>query len=257
MSRNKHNKLESAIAAIQRQHGAQAIRPASALPAHLAIPHIPTGFPPLDELTGCQGIPLGMLTLISGQTTSGKLTLAYKTLANAQRSANAALVDLTHTTNPDYMARCGVNLERLLVVQPAVNRALVSLLRDLAQSRQVQMIVLDGLAEINDEPSVAQTLTAALEGLRHALRASGCALICIEEASPAWRRWLNRDRSAPVRQATALHISLQRERWLRHNGALAGYAARAQVMHSQWRRDSPSTTIEFTFNGVVRAQETW
>lgn len=257
MSHNKRTKLESAIAAIQQKHGAQAIRPASDLPVQPSIPHISTGFSALDALTGCQGVPVGMLTLLSGQTTSGKLTLAYKTLTNAQRTGNAALVDLTRTTDPDYMARCGVNLERLLIVRPEINQALIPLLHDLVQSRQVQVVMLDGLAEINDNPTVAQALIAALERLRHALRAAGCALICIEEASPAWRRWLNRDRSALVRQAAALYISLQRERWLHHNGALTGYAARAQVMHSRWRNGGRATTIEFTFNGVVQARETW
>ena len=43
-----------------------------------------TSFPALDAITGCQGVPLGDITLFSGRTTSGKLTLAYKTLMNAR-----------------------------------------------------------------------------------------------------------------------------------------------------------------------------
>lgn len=256
MSSEKRRNVESAVAAIQQRHGQQAIHRASEMTSQ-SIPHISTDFPALDALTGCQGIPLGMLSLLSGQTTSGKLTLAYKALANGQRVGNAAFFDLTRTADPDYMARCGINLERLLIIRPQNSQECIPLLLDVVQSRQMKVVVLDGLAEVNDDATAAQALVNALAQLQQQLRMAGCALLCIDEASPAWRRWLNMDRSATVRQAAALHISLQREHWLRQNGALVGYAANAQVMHSRWQSSSPSTTIEFTFNGAVRARETW
>jgi hypothetical protein len=257
MPNEKRRNVESTVAAIQQRHGQQAIQRASEMPAQVNIPHISTAFPALDALTGCQGAPLGYLTLLSGQTTSGKLTLAYKILANGQHTGNTAFFDLTRSADPDYLVRCGIDLDRLLIVRPQNSQECIPMLLDVLQSRQVKVIVLDGLAELNDDPTAAQALINALSHLQQRLRAAGCALLCIDEASPAWRRWLNLDRSAIVRQAAVLHISLQRERWLRQNGALVGYAASAQVMHSRWQSGSPSTTIEFTFNGAVRARETW
>ncbi len=96
-----------------------------------SIPHVATGFATLDQMTGCQGIPLGAITLLSGRTTSGKLTLAYKLLANAQRASHGGvaytvgLVDLNRTADPDYLARCGVDLEHLLVARPQTSQQAV------------------------------------------------------------------------------------------------------------------------------------
>ncbi len=87
MSNRKQRKLESTAAVLHQRYGPQALRKASNLAGQVVPPHISTSFPALDAIIGCQGIPLGDTTLFSGHTTSGKLTLAYKTLMNAQRPA--------------------------------------------------------------------------------------------------------------------------------------------------------------------------
>ncbi|HMN29032.1 MAG TPA: hypothetical protein PKE45_12850 [Caldilineaceae bacterium] len=71
MPTGKRRKLDSTVAAIQQRHGAHAIRKAS----DLATPAPPPAIP-----TGCQGMPLGALTLLSGRTTSGKTTLTVSTV---------------------------------------------------------------------------------------------------------------------------------------------------------------------------------
>ena len=78
--------------------------------------------------------------MLSGRTTSGKLTVAYKLLANAQRdfyghtAHTVALLDLSRTADPDYMARCGIDLDALLVGRPQAGPEAVYLLGDLLQT---------------------------------------------------------------------------------------------------------------------------
>jgi len=72
MSREKKRRLESAVASIHHLHGPQALRKARDLPKQKTPPHISTTFTQLDEVTGCSGIPLNAVTLLSGKTTSGK-----------------------------------------------------------------------------------------------------------------------------------------------------------------------------------------
>ena len=74
----RQQRLDQAVALLRQQYGEGILRRASELEA-APPPHIPTGFVPLDALTGCGGIPLDNLTLLGGPTTSGKLTVAYKT----------------------------------------------------------------------------------------------------------------------------------------------------------------------------------
>jgi len=93
---DKRRRLDSTIATIQQQYGSRAVRPARDLlqRARRDIPHIATGFAPLDAITGCHGVPLGALTLLTGPSTSGKATIAYKILASAQSpGADTALLD--------------------------------------------------------------------------------------------------------------------------------------------------------------------
>lgn len=260
MSSSKQRRLQNAVASIQRRYGPQALRRGDDLSA-LKTPHITTGFPVLDAITGCDGAPLGALTLLSGRSTSGKLTLAYKLLANAQRTNNrvqhtVALLDLSCTADPDYVHRCGVELDYLLVGRPATGRQAVALLGDLAQRAGVRALVVDSLADLTAEEGV-RSLHALLPHLQQMMRRSGCAVILLDEAHPPWRRWLNLDSSQRVRQAAALHIEMQRERWLRREGELVGYRAQAHVLKSRWTQGGRSVPIEIVFNGVVKARQTW
>ena len=78
--------------------------------------------------------PARITTIFSGRTTSGKLTLAFKTLAGAQQRAGGeqvAILDLTRQSDPDYLARCGVDLDRLLIARPSPGPGVVDLLVDL------------------------------------------------------------------------------------------------------------------------------
>ena len=90
MRDGKRKRLDSVIVGLQQRWGTSVIGAGRDLQPQVSI--IPTGFPELDHLVGIHGVPLNALTLFSGHTTSGKLTLAYKILGNAQHFAvpNAA-----------------------------------------------------------------------------------------------------------------------------------------------------------------------
>ena len=225
---------------------------------------ISTSFPPLDTLTGCNGVPLGVMTLLSGRSTSGKVTMAYKLLANAQAKTGlstlpttVALVDMTQTADPDYLARCGVDLERLLLVRPATNERAVHLILDLARSRQVNLVVVDSLADLVRDRPARQTLMGSLRRLPPMLRTANCGLVWIDEVNPPWLRWLWRDGRSDLYRQMALHIELQREQWLAHDEHLLGYCAQANVTRSRWSPRGGKTAIEIRFNGTVQARTTW
>ena len=263
MSNRKHRKLDSTAAALHQRYGAQALRKASNLAGQAVPPHISTSFPALDAITGCQGVPLGDITLLSGCTTSGKLTLAYKTLMNAQRPARnrnralVAIVDLTRSTDPDYLSRAEVDLEYSLIARPDHGQEAVDLLLDLARTQQLRAILVDNLTDLLATRGAGRRLQAALGQLRYLLRSANCALIFVDEPSPPWQRWFNLDRSAIVRQHAALHIEMQRESWIVHQQKMAGYCARARILKSRWVRGFPSAPVEIRFNGAIAARQTW
>jgi recombination protein RecA len=264
MPSSKRRTLEHTMVAIQQRHGARAIRPLRDLAAALP-PTITTGFPALDAITGCGGIPCAALTLFSGPATSGKSTIAYKVLANAQADgALCALLDLTHTADPGYLERCGIALDRLLIVRPqpttgpATDR--VALLLDMVRSGRVRFVLVDDVAALTAGPGQLRQWNSALPRLRQLARAAGCAVLLLDQAVAPWRRRLNLDATAALRQAAALHIELRHERWLQREGQLVGYEARAELLRSLWRTGpaaAASAAVAIVFNGAVHARETW
>jgi hypothetical protein len=255
------------VAALQRRYGAHALRPASDLAAPAPPPAITTGFAQLDALTGCQGIPLGALTLLSGRTTSGKTTLAFKTLAHAQQPErpsarrtslhNVALLDLNHTCDPDYLARCGVDLAHLLIVRPPPAVEAVALLLDLVRQHQLRAIVVNSLTDLTYHRAAYQRLNAALPHLAGLVRTSSCALLWLDDPSPPWLRWLNWDRSWALRRWAALHLELHHESWLTRTDQFVGYTARARVLKRRWPGPAGDAALAITFNGTVHAGPSW
>jgi hypothetical protein len=259
MSRGRRQQLEHAVAALEERHGAGVLRRANELAPN--VPHLSTGFSTLDALTGCGGVPLGAMTLLSGVSTSGKLTIAYKTLANTQQvypKQVVALVDLHASADPDYLARAGVNLERLLLVRPALDKQAVDVLVDLAATRKVRAIVVNSLADYQSNRQVYRHLTSTLGRLQQTLRSTRSALIWIDDPAAPWLQWFNLDQSKNIRQFAALHIEMQLEHWLTSkSGELRGYAARAKLHKSRWTRAGRTVPLEIVFNGTIKARPTW
>ncbi len=258
-SKRHRQQLDQTVAALELRHGAGVLRRASEVTA--TVPHLSTGFDALDSLTGCGGVPLGTMALFTGISTSGKLTIAYKTLAAAQTAYPrqvVALVDLHASADPDYLTRAGVDLERLLLVRPALDRQAVDVLVDLATSRKVRLLVVNSLSDLQSERATYRHLTATLGRLQQALRTTRSALVWIDDPVAPWLRWLNVDRSQRVRQFAAIHLELQLEQWLAGKaGTVRGYVARAKLHKSRWARAGRTAQVEIEFNGTIKARQTW
>ncbi len=271
MATPKRQRLDKAISLLQDRYGPRIAQPASRLSVG-PLPHIATGFTRLDALTGCGGIPLGAITLLTGRTTSGKLTLAYKALAYAQQCEggpgarpirrsthplrDVAILDLTLTANPDYLARCGIDLAHILFVRVPAGQGAVDVVFELARDRSLRAVVVDGIADLLHDRRAASYFDAALPQLSMMLKTLPCAVIFLDEPQPPWLRWL-RPGSGAIAHYAALHIDLKHERWLERNGVLVGYESQAQVVRSRWARGGQTAPVAVEFNGAVKARETW
>jgi hypothetical protein len=257
-------RLDKSLGLLQARYGPRVVQPASRIASTSPPPHVPTGFSALDALTGCGGIPIGALTLFTGETTSGKLTLAYKVLANAQqrqavspqrRKRGVAILDLTYTADPDYLERCGVDLHYLLFARAPSPRQAVEALFDLARS-DLRLLVVDGLPDLLHDRTAARAFDTALPELKTMLAALPTAIVFLDESRPPWRRWLGYGSSALLHCA-ALHVELKHEQWLERQRELVGYRAQAHLRKSRWARGGQVAPVEIVFNGTVHARETW
>lgn len=137
MSSKKRKRLDSAVSAIQQKWGLKAIRQGASRGLTAEFPHIRTGFPNLDRsLAGIGGVPHGRITELLGAPTSGMATLALKIMAETQAAKDVAVyLDLGATFDPDYAARCHVNLSKLLLVRPHSGAEALEIAQSLIHSR--------------------------------------------------------------------------------------------------------------------------
>lgn len=253
---SKRRKLESAVERIHLRYGKAALKKGISQPP-LPQP-ISTSFKRLNQITGCNGIPQGHITLLSGASGSGKRILAYKTVRNAQRRwNNVCIIKLNQISDADYLERCGVDVgpKHLFFVQPTLAQV-VPLLLDLVKTKQLRMILVDSLLEIATNRKVAARLQSSLDLLIHAAREANCAVVFIDE--PKSSQDTASALSKAVCNKAALCLELQLLQWLRDGSDLTGYQSLVHVTRSRWPHHPDRTvTIEIIFNGTVKARDMW
>ena len=145
---DKQKALEIALSQIEKQFGRGAIIRLGEKPK-FESDVIPTGAIALDIALGIGGIPRGRITEIYGQESSGKTTLAYHIVAEAQKLGGiAAFVDAEHSVDATYAKALGVDIDSLLVSQPDTGEEALEIIDALVRSGAVDVIVLDSVAAL-------------------------------------------------------------------------------------------------------------
>jgi len=110
---------------------------------------IPTGSLSLDIALGVGGVPRGRITEIYGPESSGKTTICQHIVAEAQAmGGTAAFIDMEHALDPSYAAKCGVDIDNLLVSQPDTGEQALEIAETLIRSGAVEIVVIDSVAAL-------------------------------------------------------------------------------------------------------------
>src|SRR6476659_6431791 len=84
----------------------------------IVIQVLPLGYPSLDEAIN-GGFPLGGISLLIGNQSSGKTTAALLAIKNAQKlGLSTVLIDAEKSFDPKWATALGVDIKSLLVSQP-------------------------------------------------------------------------------------------------------------------------------------------
>jgi recombination protein RecA len=98
---------------------------------------------------GIGGIPRGRITEIYGPESSGKTTICQHIVAEVQKvGGTAAYVDMEHALDPVYAAKCGVDVDNLLVSQPDTGEQALEITETLVRSGAVDLVVIDSVAAL-------------------------------------------------------------------------------------------------------------
>jgi recombination protein RecA len=158
--------IEQALGQIERRFGKGAIMRLGEQ-AKVQIDVIPTGSVALDLALGVGGLPRGRITEIYGPESSGKTTLCQHVIASAQRTGGyAAFIDAEHAFDRTYAARCGVDVNNLLISQPDTGEQALEILDALVRSNAIDVVVIDSVAALTPRAEIEGEMGDSHVGLQ-------------------------------------------------------------------------------------------
>ena len=163
---DRQQALDAAVSQIERQYGKGSVMKMNAQ-ALVAIPSISTGSLSLDLALGVGGLPRGRIVEIFGPESSGKTTLVYHVIAEAQRRGGiCAFVDAEHAMDPAYARRIGVNIDDLLVSQPDHGEQALEIAELLIRSGALDVVAVDSVAALTPKAEIEGEMGDSHVGLQ-------------------------------------------------------------------------------------------
>lgn len=162
----KKKALDIALASILKAHGDGAVMRLGESTA-MKVDVIPTGALTLDIALGVGGVPRGRIVEIYGPEASGKTTICQHIVASAQkRGGTAAYIDMEHALDPTYAAKCGVDVDNLLISQPDTGEQAIDIAEQLIRSNAIDVLVIDSVAAMVPKAEIEGEITDQQPGVQ-------------------------------------------------------------------------------------------
>src|SRR5476651_1273674 len=154
MTMDRQQALDTALGQIERSFGKGSVMKMSDS-AQVSVGAISTGSLSLDLALGIGGLPRGRVVEIFGPESSGKTTLVYHVIAEAQRRGGiCAFIDAEHAMDPTYAQRIGVNIDELLVSQPDTGEQALEITELLVRSGAISVVAIDSVAALTPKAEI-------------------------------------------------------------------------------------------------------
>jgi len=139
-----------------------------------SIDVIPTGSLCIDFAIGTGGIPKGSIVELFGPPSTGKTTILMHIIAEAQKHNNIVMyLDVDHDFDIVFASTFKIKLDELFVTQPNDLKDLIKTVLALANSREIDVIVINSIAGVvldedaaintDDQLAIGQFLRKLLE----------------------------------------------------------------------------------------------
>ena len=168
--------LQAALTQIEREFGKGTVMRMGDEGAQVRCEAIPTGALSLDLALGIGGVPRGRIVEVFGPESSGKTTLVYHVLAEAQKLGGVcAFIDAEHAMDPLYAKAIGVDIDELLVSQPDYGEQALEIADMLVRSGAVDVVAIDSVAALTPRTELEgqmgdQTVGAQARMMSQAMR---------------------------------------------------------------------------------------
>jgi recombination protein RecA len=163
---DKNAALDVALGQIERQFGKGSVMKMNDQAA-VSLGAVSTGSLTLDIALGVGGLPRGRVVEVFGPESSGKTTLVYHVIAEAQRRGGiCAFIDAEHAMDPAYAKRIGVDIDNLLVSQPDTGEQALEITELLIRSGALDVVAIDSVAALTPKAEIEGEMGDSHVGLQ-------------------------------------------------------------------------------------------
>lgn len=251
MIAEKQKALELALDNIERDFGKGAIMLlGEAARAQGEYEALPTGSLSLDLALGIGGVPRGRVIEIFGAESAGKTTLAFHIAASAQKDGGTvAYIDAEHALDPEYAAKCGVDIESMLIAQPDTAEQALEIVEYLVRSGAIDVAVIDSVAALTPKAELegdmgdshiglqARLMSQALRKLTAVISRSHTSVVFINQLREKVGVFFGSPEVTPGGRAlkfySSVRIDLRRIESIKQGGEILGNRVRARVVKNK------------------------
>ncbi len=267
MGEEKDKAIESAIAQIEKRFGKGSIlkMDSTSLPE---VRVIPTGSIALDMALGVGGVPRGRVIEIFGPEASGKTTLAQHIIAEAQKlGGSAALIDAEHAFDPAYAAKCGVNIDELLISQPGMGEEALEIAEVLVRSDAVDVVAVDSVAALVPRAEIegdmgdshmglqARLMSQALRKLTSSISKSRCVVLFVNQLREKIGVMFGSPETTPGGRAlkfySSVRLDIRRVGQIKRGSEIVGNKTRVRVVKNKVAAPFKVCEFDLMYSGGI------
>lgn len=227
---------------------------------------IPTGIQKLDMALGVGGFPRGRITDIYGLPSVGKSTICYTAIAEAQRHGiTCALIDAENSFTQDFPQKLGVDLSKLIVINPPSLEHAGDAIESLIESG-VGLIVVDSTATLvpralaeagmDKAPMAAQArgISQMLLKLVHPLKKHNTALVFISQMRVNMMAFGLADKYVQsggyaLKFYSTIRIEMKRLKAIMKGSEHIGYTVKFTAKKNKLSKPGIDCEVEYYFDG--------